>query len=113
MDLPGATEGLCLLSWWQEMFLGNILIDLTEQISCFILHQNAPLSDLGLKGFSAIPLPKTSIILKVSPQFQQPTIFLLRVNFFGPRYTPGNRLCKNAPKTVEATNILSLFKVFN
>ena len=41
------------------------------------------------------------------------TIFLSRVNFFCPRYAPGNRLCKNAPKTVEATNILSLFKVFN
>ena len=78
MDLPGATEGLCLLSWRQVMFLEHILIDLTEQISCFILRQNAPLSDLGLKGFSAIPLPKTSIILKVSPQFQQPDHFPIK-----------------------------------
>ena len=52
-DLPGvAGHG------GQVMFLGHILIDLTVYISCFILRQNAPLSDLVLKQSQQFQLPK-------------------------------------------------------
>ena len=118
----------------QVMFLGHILIDLTVQISCFLLRQNAPLSNLGLKFLSSSNFKNigirmhrlASLISKCSQQFwlflkkkfrgggihNHTTIYLFQVNFFA----PGNRLCKNAPKTVEATNILdsdnkSLFHV--
>ena len=44
---------------------------------------------------------------------QHPPIFLFRVNLFCPRNAPGNRLCKNAAKTVEAANMLvySMIKI--
>ena len=37
---------------------------------------------------------------------QPPPIFILRVNLFCQRYAPGNILCKNAAKPVEAANML-------
>ena len=55
-DLPGAWRARAPPpAGRQVMFWGHILIDLTEQISCFKLRQNAPVSDLGLKSFSAVP----------------------------------------------------------
>ena len=61
----------------QVMFLGHILIDLTVQISCFLLRQNAPLSNLGLKFLSSSNFKNigirmhrlASLISKCSQQF--------------------------------------------
>ena len=60
------------------------------------MHQNVPFSILDFEMFSRVP------------PFSEKEI--------PGGYTPGNRLCKNAPKTVEATNMLdsddkSLFHV--
>ena len=74
-------------------------------------HQNAPFSVLDFKMFSAV-LTFSEKEIPGRGIHNHTTIYLFQVNFFA----PGNRLCKNAPKTVEATNILdsdnkSLFHV--
>ena len=80
---------LCAPSLPASNVLGHIFIDLTVLISCFIVRQDAPLRDLIFKMFSEVPTFS----------------YFELVNLFCPRYAPGNRLCKNAAKTVEAANM--------
>ena len=67
----------------------------------FKLHQNVPFSVLDFKMFSAVP----TFSEKEIPGGPTRPFSYFELTFCCPRYAPGNSLCKNAPKMVEATNM--------